>query len=157
MELGLFGDVLARARGGRRWLLFNVQVHAEFACLELNRAGWRDPEVAELVRDAFMLWQVDLDVGAAVEGKAVRRLNPSAADFMRAYRIAPGAPALEAGGSSSSGEPIVNRPWHSTAASGGGARPGQPGLRPGRRQQALARIGQDRTGQDRTGQEQRGP
>ncbi|XP_012278148.1 UBX domain-containing protein 7 isoform X2 [Orussus abietinus] len=56
--LGNFMAAREHAKQVNRWLLVNVQNPQEFACQILNRDLWPNPQIREIVKDHFVLWQV---------------------------------------------------------------------------------------------------
>ena len=60
--------IQAREAGrlSNRWLLVNVQNTQEFQCQMLNRDVWSNIGVKEIVRDGFILWQVNVYHGNVV-------------------------------------------------------------------------------------------
>jgi hypothetical protein len=52
-----FSNVCARAKAKKRWVLLNILRHGEFRSACMNRDLWRDPLVAEIVPQMFVLCQ----------------------------------------------------------------------------------------------------
>jgi hypothetical protein len=46
------------ALDSKKWLLVNIQETTEFASQMLNRDTWKNPKVQDLIRNAFVFWQV---------------------------------------------------------------------------------------------------
>lgn len=46
------------ALDSKKWLLVNIQETSEFASQMLNRDTWKNSKVQDLIRNAFVFWQV---------------------------------------------------------------------------------------------------
>lgn len=57
--LGSFIEARERAKTINRWLLVNVQNPQEFSCQILNRDIWPNKQIKEIIKDHFVLWQVN--------------------------------------------------------------------------------------------------
>eukprot|EP01113_Clastostelium_recurvatum_P022242 TRINITY_DN2649_c0_g1_i1.p1 TRINITY_DN2649_c0_g1~~TRINITY_DN2649_c0_g1_i1.p1 ORF type:complete len:493 (+),score=103.24 TRINITY_DN2649_c0_g1_i1:95-1480(+) len=59
MHQGTFDEVRSFARANEKWVLVNVQTPSEFDCQRLNRDTWSDSAVKSVVKENFVLWQVE--------------------------------------------------------------------------------------------------
>lgn len=92
MTVGTWQEIWDKARSEKKWILVNVQDMSEFASQRLNRDTWRDEVVQDVVRDAFVFWQIYHDSAIGLE---FLNLYPSVSRFPAIVIVDPRTGRLE--------------------------------------------------------------